>query len=487
MICPKCGTDNKPKFKFCVKCGSNLKDPAEVNIEQVDMGGYRSETDEKNQFKISSGTFTIKDRAPAVNNGMFTADELNDTEDDFDFSSIDEPFIPKLDADRIKIPSNTQQPRAAQAPQMSAPVGTTQPQMNGMGVNPYAQPVMTQPLMNGMAMNPYGQPVMSQPQIVGYDQNGMPVYSQPMMMQPQIIGYDQNGMPVYGQPMIYAQPVIIGYDQNGMPIYGQAQPMMYAQQPVTPENGGQFNLMPNMGGMPVQGAANMPMYGSQMQQAPLQQPHVQPEQKPVNVPNKFWNEFFSESDDESGGSEDDFFGSSGAKSARGAGGASTGASDINRLKKAERRKREYMSDTPEVNAADLKPNDSDKINKLFMRGADKVTVNGSDLGEKKQSFKRPVMHETDEANADDLVMNEQKKTRITMIKAGEANAEDLEVCEHEHKEAIMAQAEHAVEALPKKKEIVDEVDAIELPAYMQARKTVKEAVSPAIPDLPSVK
>ena len=59
--------------------------------------------------------------------------------------------------------------------------------------------------------------------------------------------------------------------------------------------------------------------------------------------------------------------------------------------------------------------------------------------------------------------------------------------EHEHKESIMAQADHAVEAMPKKKEaIVDEIDAIELPEYMQARKTVHTEETPEIPDLPEV-
>ncbi len=50
----------------------------------------------------------------------------------------------------------------------------------------------------------------------------------------------------------------------------------------------------------------------------------------------------------------------------------------------------------------------------------------------------------------------------------------------------MAQADHAVEALPKKKTTyVDEIDAIELPEHMQAKKTVKEK-TPEIPGLPEI-
>lgn len=526
VICPKCGTENQPKFKFCVKCGSNLSDPSQVNIEQVDMGGYRSEDDSQNNFRIGSGTFTIRDRAPAENHGMFTADELNDTDEDFDFSNIDEPFIPKLDAERIKVPTASRQPAQKQPqPQMqpqpqtmggmgmnpvNMPQGGMQAQpMNGMGMgqmgmqaqpvgnmgmNPMGMPqngMQAQP-MNGMGMNPmgmagYGQPVMSQPQIIGYDQNGMPVYSQaqPMMYaQPVVIGYDQNGMPIYGQaqPMMYAQPVIIGYDQNGMPVYGQAQPMMYAQ-PMMNEGGEQVQpqfAAPPMMGMPqqVQGMPNPAAYGAVPPQPvqPQSQPQTPPQETgQVKMPNKFWNNFFSEDGDDS---QDEFFGSEQGKEM-----GSVSAKGLDRLKKPEHKKRDYMSATPDVDASELKPNDSDKINKLYMRKAD--SVRGNDLGEKQQTFKRPVMNETAEVDASGLEYNEQKKSRITMTQAGEANPEELEAYNPEHKEAIMAQADHAVEAMPKKKKIVDELDAIELPAYMQARKTVPEAETAEIPELPN--
>ena len=536
MICSKCGTENKSKFKFCVKCGSNLEDPSEVNIEQVDMGGYRSEEDyasEKNSFKIGSGTFTISDRAPDTSSGMFTADELNDTDEEFDFSHIDEPFIPKLDADRVKLPSGTPQPMQPggmpnqpmqnagmqgmgmpnQPMQNTAMQGMGMPNqpmqnagMQGMGMP--NQPIQNagmqgmgmpnQPIQNvgmqgmGMPNQPmqntgmqgmgmpnqmyggqpmYGQPMMAQPQIIGYDQSGMPIYGQPMMAQPMVIGYDQNGMPIYGQPMM-AQPVVIGYDQNGMPIYGQSQPMMYGmQQQGMSEQG--MQAMPGMYGMPQQ---NQQAY----QQPPQQQPAQNSGQ--VKVPNKFWNDFFSE-DGEEGDGQDDFFG----KPRQGSGdmgGVSTGGLDMSRLKKPERKKRTYMNDTPDVDAAALKPNENDKLNKMFMRGTKQV--NADDLQENRPNYKRNYMGATDDVDAQELQVHEHKKTRVTMQFAGEANADELRAYEAAHKESIMAQADHAVEALPKKKAaVVDEIDAIELPAHMQARKTVR-VEKQEIPRLPEV-
>ena len=43
MICSACGTENENGFKFCVKCGSNMENPSEVNYEAVDRGHYHSE------------------------------------------------------------------------------------------------------------------------------------------------------------------------------------------------------------------------------------------------------------------------------------------------------------------------------------------------------------------------------------------------------------------------------------------------------------
>ena len=63
MKCPQCGTANEAGFRFCVKCGVNLENPQDINIEQVDMGGYHSEEDSANGgFTLGSGTFTISDK-----------------------------------------------------------------------------------------------------------------------------------------------------------------------------------------------------------------------------------------------------------------------------------------------------------------------------------------------------------------------------------------------------------------------------------------
>ena len=67
-----------------------------------------------------------------------------------------------------------------------------------------------------------------------------------------------------------------------------------------------------------------------------------------------------------------------------------------------------------------------------------------------------------------------------------ANADALEEYIPEHKEAIMAQADHAVEAMPKKvNPYENELDKIELPEYMQAKKTVREETA-EIPSLPEI-
>ena len=42
------------------------------------------------------------------------------------------------------------------------------------------------------------------------------------------------------------------------------------------------------------------------------------------------------------------------------------------------------------------------------------------------------------------------------------------------RKVTMAEADHAVEAMPKKKKYVDELDLIELPEYMKARKKQKK-------------
>ena len=341
----------------------------------------------------------------------------------------------------------------------------------------YPQPMMNQPQMAGMPqMN--GMPQMSQ--VGGIPQSG----AQPQMngAQPQIIGYDQNGMPVYGQaqPMMYAQPQIIGYDQNGMPIYGQAQPMMYAQPQMLNENGEPVPApypqpMPYGGIAPVQ-PAGMPPYGAP---APQPQPPQQDKER-VDVPDDFW-EFFDggKSTKHAEDTMDDFFG----KHSNDMGGVSANG-DMGRLKKFEKKRVDYMGDTPLVDASKLIPNTADKFNKMYMRKTD--SVNAEDLEAKVQTKTQDIMRVTKEVDANQLNSYEHIKSRVTMNAAGEANADDLEAYVHEHKEAIMSQNVKAVEALPKKKSTYnDEIDAIELPDYMQARKTVKDD-EPEIPGLPEI-
>ena len=93
---------------------------------------------------------------------------------------------------------------------------------------------------------------------------------------------------------------------------------------------------------------------------------------------------------------------------------------------------------------------------------------------------------TREVNADMLSANSQFKTRFSMDSAGEADPDLLKNYVPEHKEALMAQADYAVEALPKRVNPYEsELDKIELPEYMQAKKTIRseEVEIPSIPQV----
>ena len=524
MMCPQCGNENPPKLKFCVKCGANLDNPQEINYEQVDLGNYHSEDDNKSGgFTLGSGTFTISDSAPVSSSSdLYTADELNDDDEEFDFSSFDEPFIPKLDTGRVTLP---QQPAVQQrpanhqtdavnpnqsgmnnnmygSPQPNA-FGAPVPQMNAMPqmgampaqpVQPQMQTMPGQPAPGGMPVYGQPQPMMyAQPQIIGYDPSGMPVYGQPQPMmyaQPQIIGYDQSGMPIYGQPqpMMYAQPQIIGYDQSGMPIYGQPQPI-YGDtneprpNPQNPQFAG-MPAQPNMQGMPNMqlsgGIPGIPVPPVQPQQQ-FQQQSAPPEKKPekrVEVSDDFWAFFDGGKKTEHAEPADDFFGK------HDMGSVSTEGLDTSRLKRFERKKNDYMGDTPLVDSSQLTANTSPKYNKLYMRQTE--AVNADELQAKDQTKADDIMGVTQNVDADRLNSYVRMKSRISMENTAQADADQLEAYVHEHKEAVMAEADHAVEALPKKKTTyVDEIDAIELPDHMQAKKTVKES-TPEIPGLPEI-
>jgi hypothetical protein len=275
-------------------------------------------------------------------------------------------------------------------------------------------------------------------------------------------------MPIYGQvqPMMYGQPQIIGYDASGMPVYGQAQPQQIQDIPVPPQQG-----MPGMPGA----------YGAQ----PAVQKPAKPEQKEelVDVSDDFWKFFDGGTATKHREPEDDFFGKSSHSS--GMNDLSVAGLDMSGLKRTEKKKNNYMNDTPVVDAKKLAQNDNDKFNKFYMRSTGPVGSSDLSAGSNEHSRKN-YMKAAQEVDADMLSANTQQKSRITMYSAGQADPDTLEAYTHEHKEALMGQAEHAVEAMPKKiNPYESELDKIELPEYMQARKTLREETI-EIPDLPQV-
>ena len=449
MICPSCGTNNEKGFKFCVKCGSNLENPQEVNYEQVDMGGYHTEEEFNSAsrgFTVGNGTFTINDRSSASSSSdIYTADELNDTDEEFDFSMYDEPFIPRLDSERLNLP------QAGSEPLQTQPQGfPQQPSMMG-GVPQQGAPAMggiPQPQGAPMGANPY---MNQQPQ-------------QMMYGQPQIIGYDPNGMPIYAQappmPAPEQQAQQAGGGMQGIPAMPSPQPQQAMQGMTT---------MQGMPAMPQQGANSM--YG--MPSLP-KAPAKSEQEELVDVSEDFWKFFdggaatkHKESDPE------DFFGKS------------RGMGDLGGHSRNDKKKASYMSDTPIVDGGKLAHNDADKFNRFYMRQTD--TVNADDLAENTHVKVQDKMGVTQQVDADKLSENLTGKSRITMYTAGEANADSLEAYVPEHKEALMDEDLHAVEALPKKKNPYEsELDKIELPEYMQAKKTVREETI-EIPSIPQVR
>ena len=481
MICPKCGTDNDNGFKFCVKCGSSLSDPRAESYDQIDMGGYHTEeefnADSNKGFTIGSGTFTISDRPPANDTGsVFSADELNESDEEFDFSDLEEPFIPTLDAERIAVPRPAQEQQPQQRPvypqqQNNAPQpysGMPQQPVNNYGGQMYQQPVMYgQPQVIGYdksGMPIYGQPaVYGQPQVIGYDQNGTPVYGQPAVYgQPQIIGYDKNGMPVYGQPAVFSQPQVIGYDQSGMPIYGQ---IPVVSEPPAPQH--------------QQGMQSIPPIRPQ-QPEPLQEAE-KPEEKRVDMPDEFWSFFDGGKSTNRRSPDDDFFG----KSEHVTGKSEFPPLDTSAIPRTERKK-VYMSDTPIVNAEDLAPNQATKYNELAMRKTRMVDASDMEYNPRKQV--KDSMQVTKEVDAAKLNPKLEHRSYIHMNNTQQVRAEDLEAYKPKpvKKKNYMAVADHAVEAMPKKKEkYVDELDKIELPEHMKAKKT-KRNEKVEIPSLPEV-
>lgn len=475
MICNNCGTDNERGFRFCVKCGCSLVDPNEVNYEQVDMGGYHSEeeyTSQNTGFSIGSGTFTINDSsAGSSGSDLYTADELNDTDEEFDFSMYED--------------------LAAQSPEPAAM--PPQPAANSSVPPPTAPPpvVISQP-----AANPYmnGQPgAFPQPQIIGYDAAGMPVYAQPaqpmMFQQPQILGYDAAGMPVYAQPaqpMVFPQPQILGYDAAGMPVYAQpAQPpppMMFSQlqiigydpsgmplygQPSVPE-------APVFPGNPPPAAQN----GFGEQNTPPLPPEPEAYDEPSDPDGDFWKFFGDSGNSEAQTDNEDFFSRSGHIPAPPEPAVSRiGASSAGKVP-------EYMNEIPAFDSSAMEMAEVRKPRRNYM--SDTEIVNADDLAANTKVHSRDKMAETERVDADKLASHITMRSRYSMQSAGEADPDTIEAYVPKHSKAMMAQADHAVEAMPKKVNPYEsELDKIELPEYMKAKKTRHEETV-EIPSLPGL-
>ncbi len=518
MVCSICGTSNDAGFKFCVKCGSSLENSTEENYAAIDKGNYHAEeeySDPDSGFTMSEDTFVIRDTpAPVQRKKIYTSDELNDSDEEFDFSMYDDgmqsiappenPVIPPHPAPKQPVqqgymqnmPNMPQQPVYPQQTgqhmngmqTMGQPVPPMGQQMNGMpnmgqqmgGMSQMPQQPVYPQMQSQQTQQPQmQQPVMyAQPQLIGYDQNGKPIYGQPVMYQPQLMGYDQNGMPIYGQPMMYAQPQIVGYDQNGMPVYGQ--PAMYGQ----PQMMGYPN-MPQQQPYPLQ-MGNMPQTP---QPAPVQQQKkAEPAKEEEKSDNKqaFWD-FFNDGKKETSPEkeEKDFFSRLKVEEVD----PSDPFADIDNRRKqrlnAKNQDEPVMGNMPVVDGSKLEKNESSKINNLYMRQI--KDSSSQDLTLTNGEHKQRTMAETEEVDAEMLSENLFVKSRISMAETEEVNADDIEEANTEHREAIMSQADHAVEAMPKKiNPYESELDKIELPEYMQAKKTVKEE-NVEIPSLPDVK
>lgn len=284
------------------------------------------------------------------------------------------------------------------------------------------------------------EPLVTKP-YTEYENNSMPLPAPPyndMYNQP----YNSSGATIYSQP-IHSQ--IIGYDQNGYPVYSQSQFAGY--QSVNSKCSQQSINM----SVPVM--SQKPQYSGSF------------EHKKIDDDTKKFIEFLDDETEFSGEVEDNFFEKSSDISK-----VDVPVNDINTIKKQEQKKT-YMTDVEIKDAKNLIPNTSDKFNRKYMKQAE--MSNSNDLGIKKSS-KKVVMGETDKVDANMLNPKFNYKSRIKMGDAGQADPDTLETHTPKHKKFTMATADHAVEAMPKKKKYTDELDLIRLPKYMHNNKKSKE-------------
>ncbi|MDE6501630.1 MAG: zinc finger Ran-binding domain-containing protein [Ruminococcus sp.] len=403
MECPVCRTSNTSGAKYCIRCGRSLENSPELNYGQL----------ERDNYNIEEYDFGGQQETGSFEEYDFSGQPETNSFEEYDFGGQTE----NITSDSADLNDE-----------------------EILTYKPYSEYANNSMPLPAPAYND-----MYRPQVIGYDQNGIPIYSQPSVyMQPQIIGYDQNGVP------IYVQPQFIGYDQNGIPVYMQSQFIGYDQN-----------------GMPVY--AQSSVYSASPQSVPVFSQSV-PVQTPQNDEAK--EKFMDFLDDGKGNNtentEENFF-----EKSSDMGSVEVPVLEVGGLKKRENQKTVYMADVEiKKEAENLIPNNANKFNQKYMRQVRQTS--SDDLGEKKNSGKKVSMGETQNVNAEKLNPKFAYKSRIKMGDASHASSDDLKSSFSRRKKVTMAEADHAVEAMPKKKKYVDELDLIELPEYMQARKKVKK-------------
>ena len=244
--------------------------------------------------------------------------------------------------------------------------------------------------------------------------------------------------------------------------------------------------MQQMGGIPAQGMVqNVPQAAPQQNMQTAEKAAPQAAEPEKDEKQSFWD-FFDDGSKEthSKENENDFFGKAEPDPII----PEDPFADIdNRRKKRLQEKMKangVMSDMPVVDGDKLEKNETAKMNHIYMRKINDTM--SADLKNTSGKHQEGIMAETKEVDASLLSENISIKSRISMGDTESVNADNIEKAVQEHHEALMAQADRAVEALPKKVNPYEsELDKIELPDYMQAKKTVREKTA-EIPSLPEI-